>query len=85
MENSNDVQNTTNVCNEVLADVIGRLFQMSENIARKHKAVKDRVLFTITPSQLFIHFYEISNDEERVERFLESVSVNDLYRLADAI
>ena len=78
MENSNDVQSTTNVDNEVLADVIGRLFKMSENIAIKHKATKDRVLFTITKSRLFIHFYEISNDEERVERFLESVSVNDL-------
>lgn len=78
MDNSNNVQNPTNVGNEVLADIIGRLFKMSENIAIKHKATKDRVLFTITQSRLFIHYYEISNDEERVERFLESVSVNDL-------
>ena len=61
-----------------ITDVIGRLFTMSHNVAKKHKAAKDRVLFTITECHTFIHFYEISNDEERVERFLESVSVNDL-------
>ena len=71
MENTNDVQNTTNVGNEVLADVMARLF---DDVVKNTNSDKDRVVCGYNKGKLC--FYELDLHEEKVKRYLTTVSLN---------
>jgi hypothetical protein len=69
MENTNDVQGTTNVGNDVMA----RLF---DDVVKSTNADKDRVVCGYNKGKLC--FYELDLHEERVKRYLTTISLNVL-------